>query len=249
MFKQNDKGPIMSVSKKKKKKTPYQNWLVPGIIGLVLLSGVGFVVKVMLTDVGPRRKEQIQTVTLLKPPPPEVKEKPPEPEVPKEAPKQTIETPIDTPQPQNQPQDQSQDNTPAGSDLGVDGEGGAGSDGFGLVGKKGGRAITLGGGGSGMNRLNQMAKYGRYVQKVQEEIWAQVKRQLDQEGGFPKGKHHTLAKITLNAGGKVVTYKITNSSGEQRFDKAVRDVLATITINGLPEEMPRSMTIRIASQG
>jgi periplasmic protein TonB len=236
--------------KNKKKKMAYQNWLVPGVIGLVFLAGIGFLVKVMLTDVGPRRKDQIQTVTLLKPPPPEVKEKPPEPEVPKEVPKQTIETPIDAPQAQDQPQDQSQDNTPAGSDLGVDGEGGAGSDGFGLVGKKGGRAITLGGGGGGMNRLNLLAKFGRYVQKVQEEIRAQVNRELEQDGGIPKGKYHTLVKITLSSNGTVAAYKITNSSGQQKIDKAVREALAAIRISEAPPEgMPAGMTIKIASQG
>jgi TonB family protein len=239
----------MTELKKKKKKTPYQSWLVPGIIGLVFLAGIGFVVRVMLTDVGPRRKEQIQTVTLLKPPPPpEVKEKPPEPEVPKEAPKQTIETPSEAPQ--DQPQNQSDDNTPAGSDLGVDADGGAGSDGFGLVGKKGGRAITLGGGGGGMNRLNLLAKYGRYVQKVQDEIRAQVNRQLEQDGGIPKGKYHTLVKITLNSKGSVVTYKITGSSGQQKIDKAVREALAAMRISEVPPDgMPSGMTIKITSQG
>ncbi len=239
----------MTKHKKKHNKTPYQNWLVPGIIGLVFLAGIGFLVRVMLTDVGPRRKEQISTVTLLKPSPPEVKEKPPEPEVPKEAPKEV--TIAETPQTaQDQPQDQSQDNTPAGSDLGVDGEGGAGSDGFGLVGKKGGRAITLGGGGGGMTRLNPLAKFGRYVQKVQEEIRAQVNRQLEQDGGIPKGKYQTLVKITLNSKGSVVTYKITSSSGQQKIDKAVREALAAIRISEAPPEgMPGGMTIKITSQG
>jgi len=237
----------MTEHKHKHKKMPYQNWLVPGIIGLVLLAGIGFVVRVMVTDVGSRRKEQITTINLLKPPPPEVKEKPPEPEIPKEAPKQTIQTPVDTPQ-QNQPQDQS-DNTPAGSDLGVDSEGGAGSDAFGLVGRKGGRAITLGGGG-GMAQLNLLAKFGRYVQQVQEEIRDQVNRQLEREGGFPKGKYQTQVKITLSASGTVVAFRITSPSGQQRFDKAVREVLATIRMNELPpEDMPKTMNIKIASQG
>lgn len=239
----------MSENKKKQKKTLYQNWLVPGIIGIVFLAGIGFLVKVMLTDDGPRRKEQISVVTLLKPPPPEVKEKPPEPEVPKEVPKEV--TIAETPQTaQDQPQDQSQDNTPAGSDLGVDGEGGAGSDGFGLVGKKGGRAITLGGGGGGMNRLNLLAKFGRYVQKVQEEIRTQVNRQLEQDGGIPKGKYQTLIKITLNRNGSVVAYKITNSSGQQKIDKAVKEVLVSMRLSELPpEDMPKTMNIKIASQG
>jgi TonB family protein len=244
-------GSIMTDKKKKQKKTPYQNWLVPGAIGLVFLTGIGFLVKVMLTDVGTRSKEKVQTVTLLKPPPPEVKEKPPEPEVPKEVPKQTIETPVDTPQPQNQAQDQSQDNTPAGSDLGVDGEGGAGSDGFGLVGKKGGRALTLGGGSGGMNRLSLLTKYGWYTQKIQEEIKAQVRKQLNQDGGIPKGKLQAVVKIVLDAKGKIVRYEVVGSSGNKKMDEALRTTLAAqIRISEPPPEgMPTGMTVRINSQG
>src|SRR5208337_2228106 len=110
----------MTDHKKKHKKAPYQNWLVPGVIGLVFAVAIGFVVKIVLTDVGPRNKEKISTITLLKPP--EVKEKPPEPEIPKEVPKQEVIQ--DIPQQQDTPQnDQPQDDTPAGNDLGVDAEG------------------------------------------------------------------------------------------------------------------------------
>jgi cardiolipin synthase len=38
------------VEKKKHKKSSIQTWLVPVMVGLVLLSGVGFVIKVMLSD-------------------------------------------------------------------------------------------------------------------------------------------------------------------------------------------------------
>lgn len=237
----------MTEKRNHKKKARELNWLVPGIIGLVFLLGIAFMARLVMTDSGPRKKE-IATITLLKPPPPEVKEKPPEPEVPKEVPKENMVAP-DTPQtPQDQPQDQSQDNTPAGSDLGVDGEGVAGSDGFGLVGKKGGKSITLGGGG--MNRMNLRAKFGRYTQKVQDEIRAQVNKQLARQGGIPKGKYITLVHITLNSKGGVAAFRINSSSGQAKIDQAVKEALASIMISEVPPEgMPSGMTIRIASQG
>ena len=243
----------MTDHKHKKQKTPYQNFLVPGVIGLAFLAAVGFVIKVMLTNVGPRKKEQISTVTLLKPPPPpDVKEKPPEPEVPKEAPKQTIETPVDTPQPQ-EAQDQPQDNTPAGSELGVEGEGGAGSDAFGLRGGiKGGRSITLGGGGGkgGLNRLSLLTRYGGYVAKMQEEIKSRVRKTLDQNGGIPKGKLHALVKISLDGQGRVLTSQIVNSSGDDRVDEAIRTTLRGLKLSEPPPEgMPSGMTLKISSQG
>ncbi len=239
----------MSDHKKKNKKAPYQNWLVPGVIGLFFLVVFGFVIKVVMTDVKPRSKEQMQTVTLVKPP--EVKEKPPEPEVPKEAPKQEVVQ--DIPQPQDTPQnnDSQDDSPPAGNDLGVEGEGGAGGDSFGLVGKgKKGRDITLGSGGKGGgNALSLLAKYGWYSQKIQEEIKKEVKRRLDQDGGIPKGKFQTIVKITLDARGKILKRQIVGGSGNGKIDEAVLATLGEIRVSEPPVGMPSAMTIKISSQG
>jgi outer membrane biosynthesis protein TonB len=236
--------------KKKIKKSSYQGYLVPGIIGLAFLVGLGFLVKVVLTDSGPRQKQHISTVTLLKPPP-EVKEKPPEPEVQKEAPKDTMTAPVEMAQPQNQAQDQ-QDAPPAGADLGVEGDGAAGSDGFGLTakGKGKGRDITLGAGGGGLNRLALMSKYGWYTSKVQEEIKKQMRKQFDQDGGIPKGKYQTTVKIQLDAKGAVVKYQIIASSGNDRVDEVLKGSLPGFRISQPPPEgMPSGMTVRIVSQG
>jgi protein TonB len=230
----------------KKHKTTYQSWLVPGVIGLVFLVAVGFIVKVVLTDVGPRKKEQISTVTLLKPP--EVKEKPPEPEIQKEAPKQEVIQ--DIPQQEIPQNDQPQDDTPAGNDLGVDTEGSSGSDSFGLVGKKGGRSITLGDGGSGLSRMSLLTKYGWYNRKLEKELWQQVKKILDKDGGIPKGKHQATIHLDLDASGKVIHYRLVDSSGDTKIDNALKTVLPTMKVSEpLPEGMPKTMTIRISSQG
>lgn len=238
---------------KKTGKTPYQTWLVPGVIGLAFLVGIGFLVKVVLTDSGPRQKQQISTVTLLKPPP-DVKEKPPEPEVAKEIPKDTMTAPTEAPQPQNQAQDQQQDAPPAGADLGVEGDGAAGSDGFGLSAKKKGtgRDITLGGGGGGggMNKLALMSKYGWYTSKVQEEIKKQMRKLLDQEGGIPKGKFQATVRIQLDAKGAVVKYQLVASSGNDKMDEALKGSLPGLRISQPPPDgMPAGMTLRIVSQG
>jgi hypothetical protein len=238
--------------KKKSSSSSYQSWLVPGLIGCAFLVGIGFLVKVVLTDSGPRQKQQISTVTLLKPPP-DVKEKPPEPEAPKEIPKDTMTAPVEMAQPQNQAQDQQQDAPPAGADLGVEGAGGSGSDGFGLVakGKGMGRDITLGGGGGGgMNKLALMAKYGWYTSKVQEEIKKQMRKLMDQDGGMPKGKFQATVKIQLDAKGTIVKYQIVASSGNDKIDDALKVSLPGFRVSQpLPDGMPYGMTVRIVSQG
>ncbi|OGU09102.1 MAG: energy transducer TonB [Geobacteraceae bacterium GWC2_55_20] len=231
-------------------KTPYQNWLVPGVVGLVFLLIVGFVVKVFLSDDGVKKKALYQ-VTLIKPPPPEEKVKPPEPEQQKETPKESIQTPTEIPQPQAQ--DQPQDNAPpAGADLGVEGEGGAGSDGFGLVGKGKnykGRDITLGGGG-GMNRLAMLTKYGWYTSKIQDEIKKQLKKRMDKEGGVPKGKYEITLKILLDPQGTIKKYRIVASSGNDKLDDALKASLPGLKISQAPPDgMPSLVTLRILSQG
>jgi hypothetical protein len=242
----------MTDHKKKHKKASYLSWLVPGSIGLVFLVAIGFLAKVILTDVGPKQKQQISTVTLLKPPP-DVKEKPPEPEVQKEVPKETMTTPTEMPQPENQPQEQQQDAPPAGADLGVEGDGAAGSDGFGLTakGKGKGRDITLGGGGGGgMNRLALLTKYGWYTAKIQDEIKKRMRKLLDQDDGIPKGKFQATVKILLDAKGAIVKFQIIASSGNDKMDNALKASLPGFKISQPPPEgMPTGMTVRIVSQG
>lgn len=229
----------------KKKRIDLKSMLVVGAICGVLLLAAGFLIKIFLTDSGPRKKMQISSITLLKPP--EQQEKPPEP--PPEMPKpqqQQMEAPtqqMDAPQ-NNQPQD----NTPAGQDLGVDAEGGAGGDGFGLVGRKGGRSIIGGGGGGGGFSL--MAKYGWYTKKVQDEIWSRMKKTLDENGGIPKGKHKAVVWVQLDSKGSVLQFKIVNSSGNDKVDAALRQSLPSLRVSSpLPEGMPQGMTIRVSSQG
>lgn len=243
---------IPPVKPKHMLKTPYQNWLVPGIVVLVLLSMIGFVVKVFLSSSDGPKKAMYQ-VTMIKHVPPDEKVKPPEPEQPKELPKETIPTATEIPQPEAQDQTPA-DAPPAGADLGVAGEGGAGSDGFGLVGKGKnykGRDITLGsGGGSGMSRLALLTKYGWYTQKLQEEVKKQMRKRLDQDGGIPKGKHQAVVKIVLDAGGTIVNYQIVASSGNSRMDEALKNSLPGFRVSKpLPDGMPASMTVRISSQG
>jgi periplasmic protein TonB len=216
---------------KHKSGTPYQAWLVPGIIGLCFLALIGFVVKVFLSDSSSSKKPLYQ-VTLIKPPPPEDKVKPPEPEPQKETPKESIQTPTD-----------------------MEGEGGAGSDGFGLVGKgKGykGRDITVGGtgGGGGMNRLALLTKYGWYTSKIQDEIKKQFKKRMEKDGGVPKGKYEITLKILLDPQGVIKKYRIVTSSGNDKLDEALKASLPGLKISQVPPEgMPSLITLRILSQG
>ena len=238
--------------KKKKKSLTWRVWLTPVVVVLVLLAGVIFAIRVFLSADSPSKKQSFTTITLIKPPPPpEVKEKPPEQQTqPKETPKQTIEA--NTPPTPNQAQNDTPDDAPPGGDqLGVEGAGGAGNDGFGLRGGvKGGRSITVGGGGGGMGRLSLLAKYGWYTSKLQEEIKRQFKKRMEKEGGVPKGRYEITLKVLLDQQGVVKKYRIVASSGNEKMDEALKGVLPGLRVSQVPPEgMPPTVTLRITSQG
>lgn len=240
------------VQKKKRQET--RGWLVPAAVLTVFAVLVGVLMKKVFLDAGAAPNKQIQVITLIKPPPPEVKEKPPEPEVPKEAPKQTMEAPTEAPTPQNDAQN-ADDSPPAGDNLSVDGDGGAGDNAFGLGAKKGGRAVTLGGnggggGGNGTSRLSLLAKYGGYARRMRNDVEKTVKQVLDKEGGRPAGKQQTVIKVTLSPDGTVLRFAIVGSSGIDRLDAAFRTALNGLKLSEAPPTgMPSSMTLRIDTQG
>jgi protein TonB len=130
---------------------------IPRIIGGLLAAvAIFFVIKVIydfVTEKPTRHEKKIQPITLLKPPPPPPPpppkvETPPPPEV-----KQKIEEPEEEPK----PIPDTPDEAPA-RDLGLDAEGTAGSDGFGLAARKGGTGLFGGGNGNPYNFYGGMVK-------------------------------------------------------------------------------------------
>ena len=221
-----------------------------GLIALVVvfMGGAAFIIVNVLSGEGPRRRDNVATVTLLKPPPVQVKEKLPEPEPVKEM--QKKEEIVDPTQgPKDEPQNNENDNTPAGDKLGLDAEGKAGGDSFGLVGKKGGRNILSGDGGGGMGRLSLLSKFGWYTQIVETEIRKKVMKHLDENGGIPRGKLQAVVQVSVDSVGAIVKYKIIGSSGNHKMDDAVKQSIGDIKISEPPPEgMPRTMSIRVTSQ-
>ena len=235
------------MSDKDKKQASTVSW---GLIALVVifLSGAAYIIVNVLSGEGPRRRDNVATVTLLKPPPVQVKEKLPEPEPVKEM--QKKEEIVDPTQgPKDEPQNNENDNTPAGDKLGLDAEGKAGGDSFGLVGKKGGRSLLSGDGGGGMGRLSLLSKFGWYTQIVETEIRKKVMKHLDENGGIPRGKLQAIVQISVNSTGSIVKYKIIGSSGNHKMDEAVKQSIGDIKISEPPPDgMPRTMNIRVTSQ-
>ena len=211
------------------------------IVILMAVSALG-VINMLLSDDGNKRRKQIQMVSLVKPPPPpKIKEKPPEPEIKKE--EEIIEQePEETPP--EQMDDQSDSDMPEGDDLGLDADGTAGSDGFGLRGKKGARGLI--GGGS----RSLLKRYAWYTSIIQKELHEEIKAILSENGGIPKGKHKTKLKISIDEFGRISNFKIVTPTGNKDVDQAIERVLVAYQISEPPPpEMPRTIELAISSSG
>lgn len=126
-------------------RTRIVRWLPRIAVTLAICIAVSLVyfLKQWLGEENAPAKKMAQQITLLTPPPPPPppkEEEPPPPEI-----EEKVEIPEEQPEPEPMPE---QSEAPPGEDLGVDAEGGAGGDEFGLVGKQGGRALLGGSGGS-----------------------------------------------------------------------------------------------------
>ena len=122
------------MSERKKRLNKKQLAIISAVGGLLLLCLVVVFIKSLLSGVERPKKKSFQMVTLLAPPPPPKLEKIP----PQETSQEKIQN-DDMAQP-NAPADQANEQPPA-QNLGVDAEGGSGSDGFGLEGRKGGQGL------------------------------------------------------------------------------------------------------------
>ena len=197
------------------------------IVMMLLASGFVYLLKNWLADDQTTHKKIIQKVTIFTPPPPPPppEEQPPEPEVEEE-----IEQPLEEEVVEDMPEESSE---PVGADLGVDADGSGAGDGFGLVGKKGGRGLLSG---------SPFAWYeGVMVSEIQD-LLSSLDELRSEEYDF---------KIKLKVGfdGTVERVLLVSTTGDKEKDELLLSVL-----NGLgkfsrmpPGKMPPVVTLKITS--
>lgn len=180
------------------------------------------------------QKPRVQQISLVKPPPPRPEEKPPEPEEKIEEVKQE-EVQMDAP-----PPDQPDAGPPPGEQLGLDADGAAGGDGFGLAARKGGRDITTLGGGS---RESREAWYGRLISRHFEEGLRRSKKLQDDA-------YQVILQVWFDAGGAVRKVQLVRGSGNAATDALIKDELLALQPlrEALPEDLPQPVRIRLASR-
>lgn len=190
---------------------------------LAITAVVGFVYMVAnaIMAPAPTQQKRIQQITLVMPPPPPPPvEQPPEPEI-----KEQVETPPEAPV---------EADAPASPDLGVDADGSGAGDGFGLIGKKGGRDLLDGG------------PFGSYKGVLASDI----KAALDADRRVRAQPYNLTLELWIGRDGRIERVELGGTTGDRALDKNLRQVLADIgrVREAPPIEMPQPVTLRVTSR-
>jgi hypothetical protein len=198
--------------------------VVAGIFGAVVLLLMAF----LASPAG--KPKGLQHVALIKqplPPPP----KPPEP--PKVKDEVKIDQPKEVPKPD---QPKAADDKPASDKpLGVDAEGSAGSDGFGLAANRGGRDLLSTGGGKG-------AYYSGLLQRAFFDAMSRNRKVL-------KDEFRVVVRVWFGDDGRVQKADIVNGSGNPQVDEQIEVTLLEMApLKDVPPASMRPMQVRLSNR-
>jgi protein TonB len=201
------------------------------IVGLGV-TGIGIgafaVIRNFVLGAPAQPKQVVQEIHLIRPPPPPPDQPPPPPP---EEEKVAIQDPHQQPDPtpSNEP--------PPSANLGLDTEGGAGGDAFGLVGNKGGREITASGGNAFM----------WYANKLKDAILSE----LTDDKNVRTGNYKVTVHARVNEDGSLQVMEIVHGSGDVKRDRAIENDLRHLTRLGeaRPAGMPADITFEVVARG
>jgi protein TonB len=201
--------------------------LAGGLLVLLLGGGAFWLMKSFLDSAPATPKKVVQEIRVIRPPPPPPNEPPPPP-----PPEEEVDVPEPEPEPELTPSDQ----PPPGEQLGLDAEGVAGSDGFGLAARKGGRDLLASGGSA----------YAWYAGLLKNEILDR----LQEEKQARTGSYSVLVRVWVKADGTVERVRLAQSSGDSERDRAIELALNRMgrVSQGPPADMPQPVSLRIVSR-
>lgn len=208
--------------------------IIGGVISVSIVAAVVFFIINMLDAPPAKPKKMVQNITFVTPPPPPPPpdEPPPEPEVQEE-----VEVPEPEAEPEEIPDAPAEDMPPVG-DLGLDAEGVAGGDAFGLLARKGGRDLLLGGGGQAAKR-----QYGLAVKSDIQDFLSDIEE-------IRKSEYDIKIKFWYDEKGNITKFEMLESTGNKKLDKTMKTTLSRY--EKLPYEPPggnaNTITLQIVSR-
>jgi periplasmic protein TonB len=195
------------------------------IVAVVAIGLIWFIRDFMQAKPDKPQRQVAQVVQLVRPPPPPPEPPPPPP------PEEKVEEPL----PQDTPEEAPPDEAAPAESLGLDAEGVAGSDGFGLAARKGGREIGLGG-----------SAFGWYTTLLKDSILDV----LAEDERVRHGSYQVTVRVWLTKAGDVERIRLASTSGNRELDSAIESVLQKLgkVREAPPLEMPQPITLRIVSR-
>jgi periplasmic protein TonB len=200
--------------------------LVGAVFAVFAITGfIWFVQKMMNAKTG-KTTRMVETVQIIRPPPPPPPDEPPPP------PPEKSPEPLPKDQPDPTPEQQP-DQAPE-QPLGVDADGSAGGDAFGLAARRGGSDLI---GGTGT------APFAWYTNRMRDEI----KDRLAASPCTKSAKGSVSTRVLVGADGHVKQIKMMAGTGNTKVDECVESVLASITsmADAPPPTMPEQVNLRI----
>lgn len=210
----------------RRKRRRYVPIILLGCCASLIGAGTFALVRNFLNSTPGQPKRLIQEIHVIRPPPPPPDLPPPPPPPPDEKVVQEPERP--DPTPSNDP--------PPSEQLGLDAEGGAGSDAFGLLGHKGGRDLLASGGSA----------YAWYAGLLKTELLDQLQEMQDAR----RGSYSVVVRVWVRADGTIERARLAESSGDKTRDRAIEAALSHIQrlSQAPPADMPQPISLRIVSK-
>jgi protein TonB len=198
------------------------------VFGLLLIVAFVWFVRTMMAGKVGKPTRQVQVVQIIRPPPPPPPDQPPPP--PPEKTEQ--ELPKDQPEP-------APDNTPAPADqpLGVDAEGSAGGDAFGLAARRGGSDLV---GGTGS------APFAWYQNRISDAI----REHLSSVACAKSAKGSISIHLLMEADGRFKQVQLATTTGNRQMDQCIETALGTMPrmSDPLPPGMPEQVNVKIVAR-
>jgi protein TonB len=204
--------------------------ILPGLsLGFVLVTATGSAVYFLRDFLGTKAdppKKVVQEVRIIRPPPPPPEVEPPPPPPPEEE--------VDLPEPQPDPTPS--DEPPPGEQLGVDAAGTGAGDGFGLVGRPGGRDLLASGG-------NAFAWYAGLIK-------SEILDRLGDEKKARSGSYSVIVRLWISRDGAIERSNLVSSTGDKERDRAIETALSQMKrlSQAPPADMPQPISLRIVSR-
>lgn len=198
------------------------------MLALVLVAGFVWFVRTMMAAKSGKPDRQIQTVQIIRPPPPPPPDQPPPP-----PPEKTAEA-----LPKDNPNEPPPDNSPPpAGPLGLDAQGSAGEDAFGLAARAGGGDLVGG---------NGNAAFAWYTNRLKDTIL----ERLSADARLGQKRFSLSVRVWIEADGRIKQVKLSSTTGDGALDKAIESDLSSLSklSDSPPLEMPQPISLKIVSR-